>query len=332
MMLDPLDATVTEALRAWLVQHDAGVSTQDALRTSAKVCGPARARACFEEAARRVDRGEEPERMLEALAPLLSEAERAVMVAGWKSGRVDGVMGAVVAQRELWTQARRQIRARLAMPALVLMAACFIAPLPNLIAGSSLVEYTFTAFTPILLAVFAYFAVDYFAHAKAARSLAAPSTLDRIWLALPILGGMERLRNGSQCASTLAMMIDAGVLLSEGLDLCARTLPNGAYRAELARFAAHIRKGEPLGTAVAAGSGDLWPMEFAAAVRTGEATGRLDDTLGRLGAQWREAYVQRVEMLAAWLPRFMYALVACFVIYNILKMAATVFGAYSNLQ
>ncbi|MBI3828963.1 MAG: type II secretion system F family protein [Planctomycetes bacterium] len=330
MTFDPLDASVTEALRAWHVQHSAGIGVADALRTSAKVCQSRYVGDCFEEAARRVDRGEEPARMFDALAPVLTEAERVMLAAGWKSGRVEAVMASVLEQRELWTQSRRRIRAKLAMPALVLLAACFIGPIPRLVAGGSLGEYLLTALFPIGLAVFVYFAVDHFFHARAAKGLTGVSTLERVCLQLPLVGHVEALRNQSAFAALLGQLIGAGVLLSDALNLCARVLPNGVYREELARLRDIVRGGRPMSSGMQAGS--LWPIEVVAAIATAEHAGALEESLARLGRQLRERYTLAVELLADWLPRCAYALVVLFVLFNIATTVMTIGGYYSSLM
>lgn len=329
MIFDPLDASVTEALRAWHVQHGAGIGVADALRTSAKVCQSRFASGCFEEAARRVDRGEEPARMLDALAPVLTEAERVMLAAGWKSGRVEAVMASVLEQRELWTQSRRRVRAKLALPALVLLGACFVGPLPRLLAGATLPEYLCTALIPIVLAVAIYFTADYLLHVRAARSVSGPSPIDRIWLSVPLAGHVEALRNLSLCCGMLSQLIGAGILLSDALDLCARALPNGVYREELARLRDIVRGGRPMSSGMQAGS--LWPIEVVAAVATAEQAGALEESLARLGRQLRERYTAAVELFADWLPRFAYALVVLFVLFNIFALAASIGKQYSEV-
>src|SRR4051812_20229232 len=98
--MDPLDHSVTEALRAWRLQQSSGVNVAEALTTSSAVCDFSEGRHCFEEAANRATKGGGIEHALDALRPLLSEGERAVLIAGWNSGRVEAMMDAVIAQRE----------------------------------------------------------------------------------------------------------------------------------------------------------------------------------------------------------------------------------------
>src|SRR5438045_3946421 len=100
MPIDPLDHSVTEALRAWRVQHSAGIDVMQSLNQCAQLCRDDIARTAFQNAAQRATSGEGHAGMLDALRPALNEAERAVINAGWQSGRVESVLDAVVTQRE----------------------------------------------------------------------------------------------------------------------------------------------------------------------------------------------------------------------------------------
>src|SRR5438477_7309775 len=104
MPADPLDHSVTEALRAFRVQHGAGVSVAKSMETCATVCTLPTGHDCFLDASNRAEKGESIESLLQALSPVLSEAERAIIAAGWNGGRIEAVLDSVVSQRELWEQ------------------------------------------------------------------------------------------------------------------------------------------------------------------------------------------------------------------------------------
>src|SRR5437879_2205842 len=131
--MDPLDPAVTEALRAWQTQHEAGVGTVDALKTSAALCR--HGGACFENAARAAAGGAQIERVLDCLAPIVPPAERAMIAASWAGGRAAAGFDSVVSQREMWHALRKKIRAGMLQPAFVLVLACIISPLPAYISS-----------------------------------------------------------------------------------------------------------------------------------------------------------------------------------------------------
>ena len=80
MPIDPLDHSVTEALRAWRVQHSAGIDVTQTLTQCAQLCHDDVARRAFQNAAQRATGGEGHTGMLDALRPALNEAESLPML------------------------------------------------------------------------------------------------------------------------------------------------------------------------------------------------------------------------------------------------------------
>ncbi|HYG78346.1 MAG TPA: type II secretion system F family protein [Planctomycetota bacterium] len=321
MAIDPLDHSVTEALRTWRVQHNAGISVSDALDGCATICADPAGRSCFQQAAVRASSGDGIGGMMDCLKPALCESERAVIVAGWQSGRVEAVLDSVVAQRELWYAARQKIRAKMALPVIVLLIASFVAPLPAFIGGNSGVGgYIASALLPL--------AVAYALWRLLERTLAARNPAnDRLLLKLPIVSGVEINRSLSEFASTLSVLLGAGISISNALEICARSASNSIYREGIKGFAERVTKGGvPLSSVMR--SGPLWPQQIIHMIEVGEKSGNLDAMLGRIASACRDDYTRAIEELAAWLPRLLYALVAGFIILQILRMVIMVSGFY----
>lgn len=330
MDFDPLDHSVTEALRAWRVQYGAGVSLAQTLETCASVCSP-RGRSCFLQAAQWTQEGRPFEDLLRALSGVLPEGDRAALNAGWKGGRLDGVMDAAIARRELRHATRRRMRARLVLPVLILAGASFVAPLPAFILGGSALQYLVSAILPLAVAFGIWRACARLTAERAHASVssgsgsepAPPTPLDRAMLALPLAGKVERLRNLSDFAGLLSLLIGAGVPISEAIEICARSLPNGVYREEVERLRGLVREGRPLSDGLA--QGPLWPMEFVMVLKTAEVSGDWERAFARLAADMRERYTFAIEQFAEWLPRFVYAIVCLFVISQIAAGAGKAF-------
>jgi type IV pilus assembly protein PilC len=296
------------------MQQHAGVDVSQALNTSAPICDFAEGRRCFEEASKRVAKGGGIEHSLDALRPLLSDGERAVLAAGWNSGRTEEVMDAVIAQRELWLQARTKIRSGMALPVIVLVMASFIAPLPNFIANGGALEYLISAAIPLGIAFLAW-------RFLSSRLENRTGSLDRTLLDLPIVGEFEKQRSISEFASLLSLLLSAGISISQALKICGCAVVNSVYREEIRRLEAVVSKGNPLSSAMHAGK--LWPPEYIASIVTGEKSGRLDDVLARLGANARERYIAAVDALVQWLPKIAYGIVALFIIVQIARLVGS---------
>lgn len=326
-MAGSFDPVVTEALRSWRIQLESGIPSNEALDLCAELLRGSE-RACFRRASELTSKGQGIKAVLDALTPVLSSAERAILAAGWASGRVEATLDSLVRQRELWRTARQRILGKLVMPAGTLLLASFIAPLPGLIADGSVILYFIYVAIPLGLAASLCIAAMLFFRARALAPVfnadgtpARASGVDRLMLVLPLISHIERQRSLAEFGDLLSNLLGAGALIAPALETTAHAVRNGCYREECLRLSGLATRGNPLGTSLLAEPGDLWPREFSAAVAVGEQSGALDATLARLAQNARESYIRAIETFAEWLPRFIYGLVSLFVIWNIFKFA-----------
>ena len=336
MAVDMLDKSVTEALRSLKIQHASGIPVEASLTTCANLCTAPSGRNCFLDAAKRAQNGDSIESLLDALAPLLTETERATVAAGWNGGRIEAVLDSVVQQRELWASARRHIRAQMIMPVMVLIIASFVGPLPNLIAhDGSIAMYLFSVAIPLVIGFVGWTMLSKALWSRPAEHglksgspPALPTTLDRYKLSFPIFASVERNRCLAEFSSCMANLLAAGVPITSALETCARAMSNGVYRQSVAAAALVTKGGNLLTTALF--PQELWPTEFVSTVQVGETSGTLDEVLTRYAEHARESYIRAVDAFAQWLPRIMYGLVALFVIYNIFVLAGQYIGMIND--
>jgi general secretion pathway protein F len=119
---------------------------------------------------------------------------------------------------------------------------------------------------------------------------------DAAWLKLPLLGKLTRGYNAARFASTLAMLVGAGVPILKALQAAAQTLSNQALRADALDALVLVREGAPLGSALAQKKN--FPGLLAMFARLGEQTGQLPAMLQR-AAQQLSGEVQRRAMQLA---------------------------------
>ena len=100
---------------------------------------------------------------------------------------------------------------------------------------------------------------------------------DAAWLRLPIVGRLSQGYNAARFASTLALLVGAGVPMLKALHTAAQTLSNMALREQALQALDLVREGAPLASALAHHQRlpSLLPM-FA---RLGEQTGQLPQML-----------------------------------------------------
>ena len=299
MPVDPIDPSVTEALRGVGLQLHAGVQLDKALRLAGDVARTDETRAAFADAVRRAQAGESFDKILAALASVLSPGERAVLNAGWEAGRVDPALEQVIGRREVMYETRKQVRSQLVMPAMMLLGAAFIAPLPGMLLGrTGLLMYLFMALTPVGLAVLL------FRWAKSAGYIPG-----------------ARQKNLSDFGLLMSNLLGAGVRLLDALPMTAAALPEGEYRDAVNEAHRRVTSGQPLSEAMRSGP---WPEEWLSAITVGEVGGNEDVVLGRLGESARLDYLDAVRAWGKWMPKAVYAVVALYIAVQVIRMWASV--------
>lgn len=121
--------------------------------------------------------------------------------------------------------------------------------------------------------------------------------MDRLFLSIPVLKSV--LTNGemSQLGWSLSMMLDSGVSISEGLDVCSRASFNQAISTRLDRAGQRLLEGRTLSDSLA---DPLIPKMFLEVVSVGENTGSLGAVLRDVG----EYYGSRLKALVKRLSSF----------------------------
>ena len=119
---------------------------------------------------------------------------------------------------------------------------------------------------------------------------------DAAWLNLPILGKLSRSFNTARFASTLAMLVAAGVPMLKALQASAGTLSNRAMRTDALDALVLVREGAPLASALA--HQKRFPGLLSMFARLGEQTGQLPLMLSRAAKQLNNDVSRRAMALA----------------------------------
>ena len=119
---------------------------------------------------------------------------------------------------------------------------------------------------------------------------------DAAWLKLPILGKLSRSFNTARFASTLAMLVAAGVPILKALQAAAETLSNQAMRTDALDALVLVREGAPLASALALKK--RFPGLLSMFARLGEQTGQLPLMLSRAAKQLSNDVSRRAMALA----------------------------------
>jgi type IV pilus assembly protein PilC len=121
--------------------------------------------------------------------------------------------------------------------------------------------------------------------------------LDRLLLALPLLGGLRAKLAVALAAHLIGLLYRAGVGLLKALHIASGVVASPVYQAALQRAGERIREGSTLSEAL--GSSACFPSLFLRMVQVGESTGDLDATLGRVNRYYRAEVPRTVETTLA---------------------------------
>ena len=120
--------------------------------------------------------------------------------------------------------------------------------------------------------------------------------IDAAFLNVPVIGRLARGYNAARFASTLAMLVGAGVPILKALQAAADTLNNRSLRADAQDAIVLVREGAPLANALA--QKKRFPGLLAMFARLGEQTGTLPVMLQRAATQLSTEVQRRAVALA----------------------------------
>ena len=252
---------------------------------------------------------------VQAARPWLTSFDIALLDAGDRSGRLPATFQLLAEHYTSRAALLRQAIAGLAYPAFLFHFAILIGPLPDLILKGDIVAYLAKTLT-ILIPLYVVIGLAVFAmqgrHGESWRSL-VESILHR----LPLLGTARRSLALARLTSALEALISAGVNIIEGWQLAAAASGSPALRRAVASWQPRLAAG--VTPADALDNTREFPELFAGMYRTGETTGKLDDTLRRLHAMYLDEGERKLKALAEWLPKIAYLFVAGMIAWRVIS-------------
>jgi type II secretory pathway component PulF len=121
----------------------------------------------------------------------------------------------------------------------------------------------------------------------------------------------------SRLAAALEALISAGVTIIEAWELAATASGSPALRRAVLAWKPQLLSGKMPAEAV--GGCSLFPEMFANLYASGEVSGKLDESLGRLRQYYQEEGTRKLHAVAQWTPRIIYLLVALMIAYRVIQ-------------
>jgi general secretion pathway protein F len=215
----------------------------------------------------------------------------------------------------------RVMKSRLMLPALMLVIAIFVRPLPSLIAGTLTVQaYLLRQLLPWLaLAVVVYALTRPAPRWRWVRILR--DALGRLVALTPLFGPMQLRRNVRDFFDSLALLLEAGMPILDALPIALNTVREPTLRKQLAQIKPRIEAGASFTQALAALS---FPGHaFACAlIGPGEASGALPQMLFRYSEAETSTINRFDDLVAEWVPRIAYTSSALLIGYGVIESHA----------
>ena len=244
----------------------------------------------------------------------------ALLEAGERSGRLDACFRVLADYYTDRARMARQMISDLSYPLFLFHFAIFVLPFADFFTGKiGLAMYalkTFGVLIPVYLVGIAIIYAGQGKHGETWRS-----TLERLLHPIPILGTGRRELALARLSMALEALINAGVTIIEAWELAATVSGSPQLRRTVHAWKPAVLAGQTPAEAMAASG--RFPDMFENQYHTGEVSGKLDETLKRMGQYYQEEGSRKIRAVAQWVPRFIYLAVA-------LMIAWRIVGFYSN--
>lgn len=306
----------------------AGLPIQSAL-ASAQTTTPRPLRSIVRALTAIVNAGHPLAEAMEAQGNCFARLDRYAVSMSERSGALDVGLLSLNKYYQDRAAARSKLIAGSIYPVVLLTAAVFIVPVPELFLGKiTLAGYLWqTAGFAARLALVGY--VILFLTRRALRTPGLNVTLDRALRTIPVFGRLRFDYALSQWISSIRLMLRAGIGIVPALESASRTVDSPLLVAAYEQ-AAPLVGGELMVSQALAATGEF-PDELIQLWATGEQSGKLDEMLERLAGFYEERWRRSLEQVVAWLPRVAYGLVMLYIITQIFGLFGNYIGMYNEL-
>ena len=297
---------------------DAGLGLQSCLATMPGPPAPARAAL-----ATRLQAGEGLAEALEREARWLPSVDRQVIVCGAQAGRLPEALRRLAQRHEARVRAGTGIALAVLYPVALIHLGALAFPIQKLVDGSGLAAYG-EALAWVLVPLWACGAAVAIAYRAGFRPLF------ELLNVMAVLGGFRRARALADLAFVLEALVVAGVRID--IAWLQAGIATGDRRLEPVAMSAaeSVQRGEPVSPILAARR--EIPSLFAEYYRTGETSGRLDDSLRAIQNHFSDTAATKLKIVGMVYPALIFMAVAVWVAAKIVLFYAGHFQRYEELM
>jgi type II secretory pathway component PulF len=259
---------------------------------------------------------------LESLGTWVPAFDISLLRAGEESGRLEQCLHLLGVYYDDRARTARQVIADLLYPAFLFHFAIFILPFAEAFNTGNWALYLLQTFG-VLVPLYALLAAGWYAaqsrHGEKWRAL-----MESVISWVPILGSARRDLALGRLAAALEALLGAGVTIVEAWELAAKASGSVAIQRTVLAWRPRVDAGQTPAE-VLADSG-RFPEMFANQYQTGEISGRLEDTLGRLHRFYHDQGSRKLHLFAQWTPRAAYLIIVLLIAYRVVSFWANYFN------
>lgn len=297
---------------------DAGMPLVSAIDSLQKFCGNQKTRTMLENVARRIRSGENFSQALEAQTGVFSRIQLAMVKVGERSGKLSEVLHRIADLMEAQMELRGKIKSALSYPFFILLFSSvlcwglvnFLLPQFEPIWTGAKLDMTQYPVTQMLLKISAITRspVDEFflllflvllilGFWRMTNTGQGRDMLGDLVLRIPVLGNFLLLSSTAEASSTISMLLNSGMNMTEVLDLAAETASNPVIGSAFQQVARSVREGNPLSKSI--DDTNVFPELFVQMVSVGESSSDLPGLLDRVSQYYKRQLDDSLKSLTA---------------------------------
>ena len=255
--------------------------------------------------------------------------DAALVNAGDRSGRLDACFKLLAGYYEERSQLARKVISDLMYPAFLLhFAVVVFAFIDFLKPGHGWMRFSFLVLGTL---VPIYAAAGFLVFAGQGRHGEKwRSAVENILRPVPMLGAARRCLALARLAAALEALLNAGVLITSAWELAAAASGSPALGRAVRGWREAVESGATPAELVK--QSPQFPEMFASLYATGEISGQLDETLGRLHRHYQEEGSRKMRLIAEWSPKLVYYIVMLVIAWHIVSFYLHLYGPGSDLD
>lgn len=326
----------------------AGMTLEKSLQSITRQSQQANAKQLSVEILQKVSEGLSLSQALRQYPATFNATFCATVEAGETSGCLDTVLARLAEHEEQANSIRASIVQALIYPAIlfvistIMIGYLLVAVIPDVVKVFVRGEQKLPVITEYLLAVSTFVQANWlwliigvFVAVIGLRlwlkQPAIRQALHRFTLRLPVIGSLVREYNAGNYCSTLAVLLQSGVKLPDGMKIAARTLVNTSIRQVADSAVDSVSKG--LSAAKSLRSADnRFPAMMTELISVGEETGALPDMLMKTGMIYRAESRQKIATLTALLAPLMILMMGALIFAVVLAILLPIFDLNQAIQ